>query len=122
MPPAVQRIAQLYLRRPAHVTIGTVGNSADSVTQIVHIVTEKQKRQKLIDFLAAAPDPPIIIFVNQKKGCDVLVKSLERMGYNDFVMGLDHFARCPRPCTTLPRAVRCVLLFNVVPMLADRSL
>lgn len=25
-------------------------------------------------------DPPIIIFVNQKKGCDVLAKSLEKMG------------------------------------------
>ena len=25
-------------------------------------------------------DPPIIIFVNQKKGVDVLAKSLERMG------------------------------------------
>ena len=25
-------------------------------------------------------EPPIIIFVNQKKGCDVLAKSLEKMG------------------------------------------
>ena len=25
-------------------------------------------------------DPPIIIFVNQKKGADVLAKSLEKMG------------------------------------------
>ena len=26
--------------------------------------------------------PPIIIFVNQKKGADVLAKGLDRMGYN----------------------------------------
>lgn len=81
MPPAVKRIAQLYLRRPAHVSIGSAGKSADTVTQIVHLVSENKKRQLLMDFLAATPEPPIIIFVNQKKGCDVLVKSLERMGY-----------------------------------------
>lgn len=28
-------------------------------------------------------EPPIIIFVNQKKGCDVLAKSLEKMGVSD---------------------------------------
>ncbi|MBN3285353.1 DDX23 helicase, partial [Polyodon spathula] len=39
-------------------------------------------RKKLLDVLAKGFDPPIIIFVNQKKGCDVLAKSLEKMGYN----------------------------------------
>ena len=27
-------------------------------------------------------EPPVIIFVNQKKGADVLAKSLEKMGFN----------------------------------------
>uniref|UniRef100_A0AAZ3PVH2 Helicase C-terminal domain-containing protein n=1 Tax=Oncorhynchus tshawytscha TaxID=74940 RepID=A0AAZ3PVH2_ONCTS len=31
---------------------------------------------------AGSYEPPIIIFVNQKKGVDVLAKSLEKMGYN----------------------------------------
>uniref|UniRef100_A0A671RYP1 Probable ATP-dependent RNA helicase DDX23 n=1 Tax=Sinocyclocheilus anshuiensis TaxID=1608454 RepID=A0A671RYP1_9TELE len=39
-------------------------------------------RKKLLDVLASGFEPPIIIFVNQKKGCDVLAKSLEKIGYN----------------------------------------
>ena len=35
--------------------------------QIVYFLTEQAKRQKLVEFLETGPDPPIIIFVNQKK-------------------------------------------------------
>ena len=37
-------------------------------------------RKKLLTILERGIDPPIIIFVNQKKGADVLAKSLEKMG------------------------------------------
>lgn len=37
-------------------------------------------RKKMLEVLAHGFEPPIIIFVNQKKGCDVLAKSLEKMG------------------------------------------
>ena len=37
-------------------------------------------RKKLVDILNRGIEPPIIIFVNQKKGADVLAKSLEKMG------------------------------------------
>lgn len=37
-------------------------------------------RKRLLDVLGRGFEPPIIIFVNQKKGCDVLAKSLEKMG------------------------------------------
>jgi len=37
-------------------------------------------RKKLVDILNNGIDPPIIIFVNQKKGADVLAKSLEKIG------------------------------------------
>lgn len=37
-------------------------------------------RKKLLEVLSHGFEPPIIIFVNQKKGCDVLAKSLEKMG------------------------------------------
>merc|ERR1712025_206228 len=43
---------------------------------------ENDKRNKLISILNSGIDPPIIIFVNQKKGADVLAKGLEKMGYN----------------------------------------
>ena len=74
MPPAVERLARNYLRRPVVVHIGTVGRPVERTEQVVHICKENDKRNKLISILNAGIDPPIIIFVNQKKGADVLAK------------------------------------------------
>ncbi|CAG0893505.1 unnamed protein product [Darwinula stevensoni] len=82
MPPAVERLARTYLRRPAIVYIGSIGKPTERVQQIVHMVSESEKRKKLLDILLAGIDPPIIIFVNQKKGADVLAKGLEKLGYS----------------------------------------
>lgn len=45
-----------------------------------HFSSPSSPRKKLLAILEQGFDPPIIIFVNQKKGCDVLAKSLEKMG------------------------------------------
>lgn len=82
MPPAVERLARTYLRRPATVYIGSVGKPTERTEQIVYIMGENDKRKKLIEILSRGVDPPVIIFVNQKKGADVLAKGLEKMGYN----------------------------------------
>ncbi|XP_074658573.1 putative ATP-dependent RNA helicase DDX23 [Tubulanus polymorphus] len=82
MPPAVERLARTYLRRPAIVYIGSVGKPTERTEQIVYMISEQEKRKKLLDILNSGIDPPIIIFVNQKKGADVLAKSLEKMGFN----------------------------------------
>nr|XP_022309343.1 probable ATP-dependent RNA helicase DDX23 [Crassostrea virginica] len=82
MPPAVERLARSYLRRPAMVYIGSVGKPTERTEQIVYMVSAAEKRKKLVQILEQGIDPPIIIFVNQKKGADVLAKSLEKMGYN----------------------------------------
>lgn len=82
MPPAVERLAKNYLRRPAVVYIGSAGKPAEKTEQIVYMVSDNEKRKKLVSILNSRLDPPIIIFVNQKKGVDVLAKSLEKMGFN----------------------------------------
>ncbi|KAL2103954.1 hypothetical protein ACEWY4_000822 [Coilia grayii] len=82
MPPAVERLARSYLRRAAVVYIGSAGKPHERVEQKVMLMTESEKRKRLLEVLASGFEPPIIIFVNQKKGCDVLAKSLEKMGYN----------------------------------------
>merc|ERR1712027_305462 len=58
------------------------GKPVERVEQVVYMCKENDKRNKLIEILNAGIDPPIIIFVNQKKGADVLAKGLEKMGYN----------------------------------------
>uniref|UniRef100_A0A094ZLG7 RNA helicase n=1 Tax=Schistosoma haematobium TaxID=6185 RepID=A0A094ZLG7_SCHHA len=86
MPPAVERLARSYLRRPAMVYIGSAGKPTERVEQIVYMVSEQEKRRKLLEILAAGLDPPVIIFVNQKKGADVLAKGLEKLGYSAVVL------------------------------------
>ena len=82
MPPPLERLARSYLRRPATVYIGSVGKPVERVEQIVHICSENEKRKKLIQILHRGVEPPVIIFVNQKKGVDVLAKSLEKAGFS----------------------------------------
>lgn len=82
MPPPLERLARNYLRRPATVYIGTAGKPTERVKQIVIMCSENEKRNKLVEILERGFDPPIIIFVNQKKGADVLAKSMDRMGYS----------------------------------------
>lgn len=82
MPPAVERLARTYLRRPAVVYIGSIGKPVERTEQIVHMMSENDKRKRLVEILSRKPDPPIIIFVNQKKGADVLAKGLEKLGVN----------------------------------------
>ena len=54
----------------------------------MYIVTEQQKRKKLTELLQSNPDPPIIIFVNQKKGAEVLAKSLEKLGVSNIIFNV----------------------------------
>lgn len=82
MPPVVERLARTYLRRPSVVYIGGVGKPVERVEQVVHVVKEGEKRNRLLNYLKQGIQPPIIIFVNQKKGADILAKGLEKMGYN----------------------------------------
>ncbi|CAB3245441.1 unnamed protein product [Arctia plantaginis] len=82
MPPAVERLARSYLRRPAIVYIGSIGKPVDRTEQVVFMIGENEKRRKLTEILQRGVEPPIIIFVNQKKGADVLAKGLEKLGFN----------------------------------------
>ncbi|KAK4323833.1 hypothetical protein Pmani_005473 [Petrolisthes manimaculis] len=82
MPPAVERMARQYLRRPAYVYIGSVGKPVERVEQVVYLVSEQEKRKKLLDILKQGITPPVLIFVNQKKGADVLARGLEKLGHN----------------------------------------
>lgn len=87
MSPAIERLARAYLRRPAVVYIGSVGRPTERVEQIVYMIGEERKRKKLVELLSSeAFEPPIIIFVNQKKGADMLAKGLTKLGFAPCVL------------------------------------
>ena len=108
MPPAVERLAKKYLRRPAVVTIGVAGQAVDTVDQRVEMINSEEKKKCVLPSLSLSSagvtvpavltssssaarrsrlleilnnggfEPPMIVFVNQKKGADVLQKDLQR--------------------------------------------
>jgi len=82
MPAAVERLAKGYMRLPATVTIGQTNRPTDRVIQEVHILNhEEHKKNKLLSVLQEGFVPPMIIFVNSKKGADLLSKNLGKIGY-----------------------------------------
>nr|CDJ84717.1 DNA RNA helicase domain containing protein [Haemonchus contortus] len=86
MSPAIERLARAYLRRPAVVHIGSAGRPTERVEQIVYMLSEDRKKKKLVEVLEQHFEPPIIIFVNQKKGADLLAKGLSKLNFNPVVL------------------------------------
>ncbi len=56
------------------------GKPTERTEQQVFLISEQEKPRKLLQLLASGIEPPIIVFVNQKKGADRLAKSLEKKG------------------------------------------
>ncbi|KAF8212328.1 P-loop containing nucleoside triphosphate hydrolase protein [Mycena galopus ATCC 62051] len=84
MPPAVERLARKYLRKPAVITIGEAGRAVDTVEQRVEFVSgDEKKKQKLLEILNSGQyASPIIVFVNQKKTADMVAKDLARANWS----------------------------------------
>jgi ATP-dependent RNA helicase DDX23/PRP28 len=70
------------MRRPSTVIIGQAGQVVDRIEQRVEMINdESRKRNRLLDILGSGEFlSPIIVFVNQKKSCDYLAKSLDKAG------------------------------------------
>jgi ATP-dependent RNA helicase DDX23/PRP28 len=88
MPSAVERIARKYLRRPAIVTIGNVGEAVETVEQRVEFVSGEDKRKKrLAEILRNGQfAPPIIVFVNIKRNCDAVARDIKHMGFSSVTL------------------------------------
>lgn len=88
MPAAVERIARKYLRRPAIVTIGNVGEAVETVEQRVEFVAGEDKRKKRLQQILASGEfrPPIIVFVNIKRNCDAVARDIKSMGFSSVTL------------------------------------
>ncbi|KAF2199148.1 putative DEAD/DEAH box helicase [Delitschia confertaspora ATCC 74209] len=84
MPIAVERIAKKYLRRPAIVTIGNVGEAVETVEQRVeNVVGEDRRKKRLLEILRSGEfKPPIIVFVNIKRNCDAVARDIKQGGFS----------------------------------------
>ncbi|TGO91703.1 hypothetical protein BPOR_0021g00480 [Botrytis porri] len=88
MPPAVEKIAKKYLRRPAIVTIGNIGEAVETVEQRVEFVSGEDKRKKRLNEILASGEfaPPIIVFVNIKRNCDAVARDIKHMGFTSVTL------------------------------------
>lgn len=88
MPPAVEKIAKKYLRRPAIVTIGNAGEAVETVEQRVEFVAGEDKRKKRLNEILASGEfaPPIIVFVNIKRNCDAVARDIKHMGFSSVTL------------------------------------
>ena len=88
MPSAVERIARKYLRRPAIINIGNVGEAVDTVEQRVEFVSGEDKRKKRLGEILNSGQfkPPIIVFVNIKRNCDAVARDIKHMGFSSVTL------------------------------------
>ncbi|KAK4128722.1 DEAD-domain-containing protein [Parathielavia appendiculata] len=84
MPPLVEKIAKKYLRRPAIVTIGNAGEAVDTVEQRVEFISGEDKRKRRLQEILNSGQfkPPIIVFVNIKRNCEMVAKDIKSWGYS----------------------------------------
>ncbi|KAJ2899750.1 uncharacterized protein MKZ38_002824 [Zalerion maritima] len=91
MPPLVEKIAKKYLRRPATVMIGNAGEAVETVEQRVEFVAGEDKRKKRLHEILASDhyQPPIIVFVNIKRNCEMVARDIKRMGFSTVTLHSD---------------------------------
>jgi len=81
MPPAVEKLARSYLRQPVVVNIGSAGKAADRIRQDIIWCTDKDRPRLLEQVLEKQDDIQVIVFVNTKKSCDLVAKTVQKLGY-----------------------------------------
>ena len=88
MPSAIEKIAKKYLRRPAIVTIGNIGEAVETVEQRVEFIAGEEKRKKRLNEILASGEftPPMIVFVNIKRNCDAVARDIKHMGFSSVTL------------------------------------
>ena len=83
-PKEIQHLANDYLQDYYQVTVGSLDLTANKdVTQIIEICEDNDKYRNLLRYLRenwSAKDR-VLVFVETKKGCDMLTRSLRTDGY-----------------------------------------
>lgn len=83
-PKEVQALANDYLGEYYQVTVGSLDLSANKdVTQLIEVCSDRDKYRRLTDILRKnwSPQDRVLIFVETKKGADMLTRSLRADGF-----------------------------------------
>lgn len=83
-PKEIQSMARDFLSDPYQVHVGSIDLRANtSIHQIVEVMSDYEKYPRLVHYLKqySNDDSKAIIFVETKKGCDQLTRSLQNQGF-----------------------------------------
>uniref|UniRef100_A0A1X7TXZ4 RNA helicase n=1 Tax=Amphimedon queenslandica TaxID=400682 RepID=A0A1X7TXZ4_AMPQE len=80
IPPKIETLATETLHNPLFITVGTPNTSSVNVRHIVLWVEEEAKKKHLFTFLKDKDTfcPPVIIFVNSRKGTLLLAEAIDK--------------------------------------------
>jgi superfamily II DNA/RNA helicase len=82
MAPEIRRLADAFLRNPKEVTVTPPASVAITITQIMTLVAEHDKREALRRLIRSEDVANALIFCNRKKDVDILYKSLNSHGFS----------------------------------------
>lgn len=81
MPPPIKKLADKFLSNPKSVEVARPASANINITQRLVKVSERGKRDLLVDMLRGFADPTAIIFCNRKTMVRDLAKHLQRVGF-----------------------------------------
>jgi superfamily II DNA/RNA helicase len=85
MPPEIQRLVDTFLRDPARIEVARPATTANTITQLFRYcpsTEDWQKREVLRELIRAENVKNAIIFCNRKRDVAILLKSLQKHGFN----------------------------------------
>src|SRR5690606_389095 len=82
MPPEIRRLADAFLMNPKEITVAPPASPAETVTQGMAVVAEREKREALRRLIRAESVKNALIFCNRKRDVDILQRSLTRHGFS----------------------------------------
>jgi ATP-dependent RNA helicase DDX5/DBP2 len=83
-PKEIQALANDYLTNFYQVTVGSLDLAANKdVTQVIEVCEDRDKYRNLLRYLREnlSPSDRVLVFVETKKGCDMLTRSLRQDGF-----------------------------------------
>jgi ATP-dependent RNA helicase RhlE len=81
MPPEIERLCRSILRDPQTIAVGTVGQTATTVTQAVYPVPTHRKTALLEHLIGQFEEPSVLVFTRTRRGARRLARHLDAGGY-----------------------------------------
>lgn len=78
MPAEIQKLANTILVNPEKVEVTPVSSTAETITQSMYFVDQKEKKKLLVHILEDKKIDRVLVFIRTKHGADKLVKDLHK--------------------------------------------